>query len=192
MPTHAPLRHQPSGPLSSVGGRHARRLLRMLVLVLSTMDIGLYVLLFIFGKVYLCENYVLSQGVTRCDRQATPALELIMFLWPGAFAFAPLFGVVVGLSSALTSSSLVRIYAGWSRLAVLNTVVALALFLRYQTAVSRRTLGGIVGLLVGSRVLQVFAGDWLAAHEDRKRFNKGWSGLTSSLEAALDTGELEE
>ena len=96
----------------------------------------------------------MSQGVTRCDDLANPALEYIMFIFPGAFALAPLLGTIASLSE-LTTASPVRVYAGWSRLAMLNTLLALGIYFRYRTDITRQTLGWIVGLLVGSRTIQV-------------------------------------
>jgi Na+/glutamate symporter len=149
------------------------------------MDIGLYILLFIFGKVYFCDQALRSQGVTRCDQLAVPALETIMFIFPGAFALAPLFGTITG-AAEITGSALVRVYGAWSRLAVINTIAALAVYSAYKTDTTKATLGWVVGLLVGSRLVQCLVVDQYAAHIERQRWTRGWDGLTTSLAVALD------
>ena len=168
-----------------VGGKHVRRLLRLLILALSTADMGLYVLLFVFGKVYWCESALTSKGVTRCDALALPSLYSLMFIFPGAFAAAPLLGAITGLAE-LAGAGLARVYAAWSRLAVVNTIVALALYSRYKTPTTEAALGWVVGLLVASRLIQVLVADQFVAHVERKRFNRGWDGLTTALATATD------
>jgi hypothetical protein len=154
-----------------LGPTYIRRLLELSLLVLSLADMAL-------GSIICFEYYCVSADTTSCQNHTD--LFLILGLWPLALIITPLMGVfaiMLGPSGTLT-----RIYAMWNRLAVVNNIIIISVFLQYYTFFNDLAITTYPPIMyMCSRGLQCLMVDQYIAHIERLRYTRGWDGLHTSL-----------
>jgi hypothetical protein len=157
------------------GAPRLRKILGLLIVLLCIVDFGI---LIDIATQYFCI------WDAACNSMSSHAGIFAMFLiWPGAVVLSPLTGLISILLGP--SGRLARIHASWSRLAVINDAIIFAIFL-YKKHNAPNYFGYIIGVLLGSRAVQIFAVDFYIAHIDQIRWTRGWDGLVTSLYADND------
>jgi hypothetical protein len=159
------------GNVYPLGPTYIRRLLELSLLVLSLADMAL-------GSIICFEYYCVSADTTSCQNHTD--LFLILGIWPLALIITPLMGVfaiMLGPSGTLT-----RIYAMWNRLAVVNNIIIISVFLQYYTFFNDLPITTYPPIMyMCSRALQCLMVDQYIAHIERLRYTRGWDGLHTSL-----------
>ncbi|KAJ1406046.1 hypothetical protein B484DRAFT_456946 [Ochromonadaceae sp. CCMP2298] len=162
--------------VSPVGPRSVRALLEVLFLVLCIADIGIAVIV-------LVNSFCASENTTQCTNHTS--MLLMILVWPGALIIAP----VTGLATVILgpSGQLARIYALWSRIALINSAMVVLALVSYQDYF-QNVPGGLYLMLVlpSSRGVQCVCVDAYIAHVEKMRYTRGWDGLHTSLFKTTD------
>jgi hypothetical protein len=105
---------------------------------------------------------------------------LIATVWPGALVIAPVMGLAMVILGP--SGTLARIFALWSRIAGINSVMVVFVLVHYYDYFYNVSLSVFPMLLLpSSRALQCLIVDLYIAHVEKLRYTRGWDGLHTSL-----------
>jgi hypothetical protein len=154
-----------------VGRKWARYLLGFYLFISQFVDL---ILLVLFSFLVTFTDSESSQSSN------TDWLILIYLLPPLAVIIPPFTGMYCLLFDNM-STVLLRIYANWSRLALIPTISVVFFSIFAKVTEKSPYFWQLTSILIASRIGQNFLVDHYIAHVESMRLTRGWDGLYTSL-----------
>ena len=168
------------GNVMPIGRPTVRRVLELMLLFFSFIDIGL-------GTIICFEYYCASGDSTTCHDHTS--MYQILFMWPLALVITPIMGVTAIMLGP--HANLTRIYASWARLAAVNNIIMAAVYIRYLSFFINLPISLYPPIIYTcTRMIQCLVVDQYIAHIEKLRYTRGWDGLSTSLFMTQDSKTL--
>lgn len=164
-------RYMFGGNVYPIGASYVRRILELIIFLLSIVDM-------VLGATICFEFYCVSADTTSC--QDHTYLFLILAVFPFAIIITPLLGVTAVMLGP--TATLTRIYAMWCRLAGVNNLIMLVVYVDYFSYFGNLVVSTYPLIVYTcSRAIQCLVVDQYIAHIEKLRYTRGWDGLNTSL-----------
>jgi hypothetical protein len=176
-------------PLFGKKSTTARRVMQVVLFVSCCLDLVLFSLVLIFGRIYLCPHPNTGEGYQCAERnESMPYLVTLMMVWPGAAFISSVGGIFIHSSQLKTNW--LRMYSAWSRLCTAPVILFIFFFFYFNFGeidmegakkLTQQLLVNVAGLMVVSRILQITITDQYIALAERIRWTLGWDGLMTAI-----------